>query len=73
MAAPLINTRYEILETVPSEDASSFVVSKARDVTEGRVVTLQVLPVDGHRRPHGHARGGIVGDAPGAPQYHARL
>lgn len=44
MAAPLINTRYEILETVPLEGASPFVVSKARDVTEGRVVTLQVLP-----------------------------
>jgi len=44
LAAPLINTRYEIIETAPSEDASPFVVSKARDVTEGRVVTLQVLP-----------------------------
>jgi len=44
LAAPLINTRYEIIETVPHEDTSPFVVSKARDVTEGRVVTLQVLP-----------------------------
>ena len=44
MAAPLINTRYEIIETVPHGDTSPFAVSKARDVTEGRVVTLQVLP-----------------------------
>jgi len=44
LAAPLINTRYEIIETVPHEGISPFVVSKARDVTEGRVVTLQVLP-----------------------------
>jgi hypothetical protein len=39
----VINTRYEVIETEPPADGSAFVVSKARDVVEGRVVALQVL------------------------------
>ena len=44
MAASVINTRYEIFETAPGTETAPFVVSKARDLEEGRVVTLQVLP-----------------------------
>ena len=51
MAAPLINPRYEVLETLPPDDVSPFVISKARDVTEGRVVTLQVLPASANPAP----------------------
>jgi hypothetical protein len=42
----VINTRYEIIETESHPEASPFIVSKARDVVAGRVVTLQVLPLD---------------------------
>ncbi len=43
MATEVINTRYEILESAP-EASSPFVVSKARDREQDRVVTLQTLP-----------------------------
>lgn len=44
MSTQVINTRYEIFETTPLSETSPFVLSKARDLEEGRVVTLQVLP-----------------------------
>lgn len=47
MSAQLINTRYEIIEIIPHADTSPFEVSKARDVIEDRVVTLQLLPGGG--------------------------
>ena len=46
MPSQVINTRYEIIETEASSPASTFVTSKARDNVEGRVVSLQVLPLD---------------------------
>ncbi len=46
MSTQVINTRYEIFETAPGADTAPFVVSKARDLEEGRVVTLQMLPVE---------------------------
>ncbi len=46
MPTEVINTRYEVIETEPRSDGSPFVISKARDVVEGRVVALQVLPAD---------------------------
>lgn len=47
MPTEVINTRYEIIETEPRSEGSPFVLSKARDVVEGRVVALQMLPADG--------------------------
>lgn len=44
MAAQVVNTRYEIIETTPEADTAPFVVSKARDLTEDRIVSLQTLP-----------------------------
>ena len=46
MSTQVINTRYEILETAAARDTPPFVLSKARDREEGRVVTLQVLPAE---------------------------
>lgn len=46
MSTQVINTRYEILETAAAGDTPPFVLSKARDREEGRVVTLQVLPAE---------------------------
>ena len=46
MSTQVINTRYEILETAAAGDAPPFVLSKARDREEGRVVTLQALPAE---------------------------
>lgn len=46
MPTEVINTRYEIIEAEPRAQSSPFVVSKARDAVEGRVVSLQVLPAD---------------------------
>lgn len=46
MSTQVISTRYEILETMPAADVAPFVVSKARDREEGRVVALQVLPAE---------------------------
>lgn len=44
MAVEVINTRYEVLETFRSPDSSPYIVYKARDVQEGRIVTLKVVP-----------------------------
>ncbi len=44
MSTQVISARYEILETAPGADVPPFVLSKARDREEGRVVGLQVLP-----------------------------
>ncbi len=52
LPAETINTRYEIIETLPAPDAAPFQVSKARDITEGRVVSLSVLPVDASAASH---------------------
>ena len=46
MSTQVISTRYEILETAPGADVPPFVLSKARDREEGRVVGLQVLPAE---------------------------
>ena len=46
MSTQVINTRYEILEAAPGADVPPFLVSKARDREEGRVVGLQVLPAE---------------------------
>ena len=45
MPTQVINTRYELIETEAHPEASPFVVAKARDVVEGRVVSLQILPI----------------------------
>ena len=44
LAAETLNTRYEVIETVPEADTLPFTVAKARDTAEGRIVTLQTLP-----------------------------
>ena len=46
MSSQAISPRYEILETAPSADTPPFLVSKARDLEEGRVVCLLVLPAE---------------------------
>lgn len=46
MSSQAISQRYEILETTPGADTPPFLVSKARDKEEGRVVALLVLPAD---------------------------
>ncbi len=46
MSSQAISQRYEILETAPGADTPPFLVSKARDLEEGRVVSLLVLPAD---------------------------
>lgn len=46
MPTQVINTRYEIIETESQPESAPFIISKARDTVEGRVVALQVLPKD---------------------------
>ena len=38
------NARYEVIETAPGSGHPPFTVAKARDIAEGRIVTLQMLP-----------------------------
>jgi serine/threonine protein kinase len=46
LSAPVINPRYEILETTPGPDTPPYQFAKARDREEGRVVALQIVPAD---------------------------
>ena len=46
MSAPVINPRYEILETTPGPETPPYQFAKARDREEGRVVALQIVPAD---------------------------
>ena len=46
MSAPVINPRYEILETTPGPETPPYQFAKARDLEEGRVVTLQIIPAE---------------------------
>ena len=46
MSSLEISQRYETLETAPNANTPPFLVSKARDKEEGRVVSLLVLPVE---------------------------
>jgi serine/threonine protein kinase len=44
LAAEVINTRYEIIETIVPSDGGAIATYKARDIREGRVVALTVVP-----------------------------
>lgn len=44
MSAPVINPRYEVLDSAAGPDTPPYLFAKARDREEGRVVTLQMLP-----------------------------
>ncbi|MDQ2800958.1 MAG: protein kinase, partial [Armatimonadota bacterium] len=44
MSAPVINPRYEILDSAAGPDTPPYSFAKARDREEGRVVTLQMIP-----------------------------
>lgn len=46
MSAPVINLRYEILETTPGPETPPYRFAKARDREEGRVVALQIVPAE---------------------------
>lgn len=73
MPTQVINTRYEIIETESGTESAPFVISKARDVVEGRVVALQVLSADqitGGAEERGELRAAIV---EGAGLNHANI
>lgn len=44
MAVEVINTRYEVLESISASDIGPYTLYKARDVQEGRLVALKVVP-----------------------------
>ena len=46
MSAPVINPRYEVLDSAAGPETPPYLFAKARDREEGRVVTLQVVPAN---------------------------